>query len=61
VQGSKNSEIARALEITEATVAAHVTSILRKLDVCNRSHAVALALIHHLVPPEENWRSKLEV
>jgi DNA-binding NarL/FixJ family response regulator len=41
--GRLNKQIAADLAISEATVKAHVTSILRKLGVSNRTQAVALA------------------
>jgi DNA-binding NarL/FixJ family response regulator len=40
-QGMRSNEIARAREITEATVKTHLTSIYRKLGVRNRVEAVA--------------------
>ena len=39
-QGMSNKQIARALEISEITVKAHVSSIFRKLGVSNRVQAV---------------------
>jgi DNA-binding NarL/FixJ family response regulator len=58
--GRRNKEIAYDLDITEATVKAHMTAILRKLGAANRTQAVLLA--GHLLldpldikpPPEEN-------
>jgi len=41
--GQRNKEIAYALDITEATVKAHMTAILRKLGAANRTQAVLLA------------------
>jgi DNA-binding NarL/FixJ family response regulator len=41
--GRVNKNIAYELEITEATVKAHMTSILRKLGAANRTQAVLLA------------------
>jgi DNA-binding NarL/FixJ family response regulator len=41
--GRLNKHIARELQITEATVKAHMTAILRKLGASNRTQAVLLA------------------
>ena len=41
--GRLNKQIAEDLRITEATVKAHITVILRKLGAANRTQAVALA------------------
>ena len=41
--GQLNKQIAYDLQISEATVKAHVTAIFRKLDVINRTQAVLLA------------------
>lgn len=41
--GRRNKEIAYALAITEATVKAHMTAIMRKLGAANRTQAVLLA------------------
>lgn len=42
-EGHLNKQIAFGMEISEATVKAHVTAILRKLGVNNRTQAVILA------------------
>jgi DNA-binding NarL/FixJ family response regulator len=42
-QGLSNRAIAERLVITERTVKAHVTHILRKLDVSSRTQAAARA------------------
>ena len=42
-QGRLNKHIAYELQITEATVKAHMTAILRKLGAANRTQAVLLA------------------
>jgi DNA-binding NarL/FixJ family response regulator len=56
--GRLNKQIAHELEVTEATVKAHMTAILRKLGAANRTQAVLLAarlLIdpHEIKPPPE--------
>jgi DNA-binding NarL/FixJ family response regulator len=45
-KGATNMEIARALQITENTVKAHVRSILRKLHLQNRVQAAHFAMQH---------------
>ena len=54
VQGLSNPEIARRLCITRATVKAHVSHILEKLEATNRAEAVALAVQHQLVDTRED-------
>jgi NarL family two-component system response regulator LiaR len=49
VDGLNNREIAERLYVSRATAKAHVSHILRKMDVSNRSEAVALALRERLV------------
>jgi hypothetical protein len=53
-----NKHIAYELQITEATVKAHMTAILRKLGAANRTQAVLLAARllldpQHIRPPPE--------
>jgi len=48
--GRLNKQIAWELDITEATVKAHMTAIMRKLEVSNRTQAVTL-LNRLQVPP----------
>jgi len=43
-RGNSNKEIARALKISDQTVKNHITSILRKLAVSDRTQAVVYAL-----------------
>ena len=48
--GLNNKEIAAALSIALPTVKFHITNILSKLQVDNRTEAVLVALKHKLVP-----------
>lgn len=50
--GLLNKQIGFKLDIAEATVKAHVTSIFRKLDINNRTQAVLIASQLQLQPPE---------
>lgn len=50
--GRLNKQIAHEMQITEATVKAHMTSILRKLGAANRTQAVLLAS-RMLIDPQE--------
>ncbi|HEV2873223.1 MAG TPA: response regulator transcription factor, partial [Actinomycetota bacterium] len=49
-RGRSNREIARALAIGEETVKAHVSSILGKLQLADRTQAAIFGLQHRLVP-----------
>ena len=49
VQGHSNQQIANDLVITIATVKAHISSILGKLQVSSRSEAIAYAIKHKIV------------
>jgi two-component system, NarL family, response regulator LiaR len=49
VQGYSNQHIADAMVISLATVKAHVSSILSKLQVSSRAEAIAYAIKHKLV------------
>ncbi len=52
-QGRSNREIARVLSVTEETVKSHVSSILAKLGLADRTQAAIFALQHHLVPLDQ--------
>jgi NarL family two-component system response regulator LiaR len=49
VQGQSNQQIADAMFISLATVKAHVSSILSKLQVASRAEAIAYAIKHKIV------------
>lgn len=51
VQGYCNKEIAGVLSVSETTVKSHVTGILRKLGVTDRTQAVVKAIRDGLVTP----------
>ena len=53
VQGKSNKEIAETLFISEKTVKNHVSNILRKLEVTDRTQAAVLALRSGIVPIKE--------
>jgi two-component system, NarL family, nitrate/nitrite response regulator NarL len=58
-EGLKNRVIAERLFISEATVRNHLTSILNKLGVSNRSELVVYSFRHKLVPhPETSHRNR---
>ncbi len=50
VKGLSNTAIGARLVVSPATVKAHVSNILAKLQVSSRTEAVALAVQHHVVP-----------
>jgi len=52
-QGRSNREIAKALSVSEETVKSHVSSILAKLGLADRTQAAIFALQHHLVPLDQ--------
>ena len=52
-QGRSNREIARTLSVSEETVKSHVSSILAKLGLADRTQAAIFALQHHLVPLDQ--------
>lgn len=54
-EGASNKQIARALDVAEATVKAHVKSLLRKLRVSNRTQAAMWAM--NCATPTERVRA----
>jgi NarL family two-component system response regulator LiaR len=51
-RGRSNKQIATELQLGLRTVEGHVSSVLAKLGVASRAEAVAYALGHRLVVPE---------
>ncbi len=52
-RGRANREIARTLSLSEETVKSHVSNILAKLGLADRTQAAIFALQHHVVPLDE--------
>ena len=52
-RGRSNREIARALSVSEETVKSHVSSILAKLGLADRTQAAIFGLRRQLVPLDE--------
>ncbi|HEX2132810.1 MAG TPA: response regulator transcription factor [Actinophytocola sp.] len=50
-RGASNAEIARELHLGETTVKTHVSRVLTKLDLRDRTHAVVYAYEHGVVAP----------
>ncbi|MFT7836048.1 response regulator transcription factor [Saccharothrix sp. BKS2] len=50
-RGASNAEIARALHLGETTVKTHVSRVLNKLDLRDRTHAVVFAYERGIVQP----------
>ena len=52
-KGYENQRIADELFISLKTVKTHVSNILSKLEVSDRTQAVVYAFQHHLVPQDD--------
>ena len=52
-QGRSNTELAAELFVSEGTVKTHVSSILSKLGLRDRVHAVVFAYEHGITRPGE--------
>lgn len=52
-RGRSNRAIASALSVSEETVKSHVSSILAKLGLTDRTQAAIFGLQHHLVPLDQ--------
>ncbi len=53
-QGLDNKEIAEIIHISRHTVKAHMSAIIKKLDAKNRTNAVYIAAIKHLIQKNES-------
>lgn len=51
--GGSNKQIARNLDITEATVKVHIKAVLRKLDLSNRTQAAVWAVNEGLIAEQQ--------
>ncbi len=58
VEGYSNKAIAQQLFISENTVKYHIKNIFQKLEVQNRTEAVAFALREGLISLDQNESSK---
>lgn len=52
-RGRANRDIARTLSVSEETVKTHVSSILAKLGLADRTQAAIFGLQHHIVPLDQ--------
>ncbi len=52
-EGKTSHEVASILHISESTVAFHLRNVMQKLNVYNRSHAVAKAILLRLLSPQD--------
>lgn len=58
-EGKSNWEIARLMEISEDTVKYHLKSIMRKLNVVNRAHAVAKVMEYEMQMAEKYHEARM--
>jgi len=58
--GNSNKQIAKILEISEQTIKNHVSSILRKLNANDRTHAAVLAIRRGWISAEEKSDSETQ-
>ena len=48
-EGNSNKQIAKMLNLAECTITTYTINIFRKLNVNNRTHAVAIAIKNKLI------------
>jgi two-component system, NarL family, response regulator LiaR len=58
-RGRSNKEIAAALSIGEETVKTHVSNILSKLHLADRTQAAIFGLRQRLVPLDDTLKSEV--
>ena len=61
VDGRTNKEIAQALFISEKTVKNHVTNILRKLDLSDRTQEAARVRVRNWIVSGLTWNAVLGI
>jgi DNA-binding NarL/FixJ family response regulator len=57
-RGLTYEEMGRVLDLSEKTVKVHVRSMLKRMGVHNRMHALALGFVHGLVTAEDVFEEK---
>ncbi len=48
-QGYRYAQISKIIYVSTHTVKAHISAIIRKLNAKNRTHAVYIAVVSHLL------------